>query len=465
MSQFSYVKEEIVDGVSGLQVSGDPACLVVGACEKGVPNKPYIVGRSSDLAGMLGGGTLPARLKDLFSVASDNTVVVAVPSASDMPGAISSVTMSNQAWPGEVIASGTPTGAYSVVIEIQKTGGLNEAQAKYSLNGGESWSEPFIIPVSGELVIVGVKLSFAITPGATNPFKEGERFSFSTSAPGSSLTAIMAAVQSGLDLYTPEFIYIAQGTDSVAWAAMGAKADELFRDHRPTFFLTEAREKGQTESINDFVNYLVAEAKGFAHRWVPVCPSFGDIISSDGTIKRTNTAGILAGTIASATVSESIGQVSKFMFSNIKLPAEWNNAHSKTLDDAGYTVLRRYAGLKSVYWSNGRTMADKNSDYQFLEVVRTTHKAIRLARLAALDNLQSAGNRMGLLKLKTDIATALNVMRDAKELGRFDIIIPPGQDIINNGIAFELELFGIPIIRQIKLFFKYKYDNPFKEEV
>ena len=38
-----------------------------------------------------------------------------------------------------------------------------------------------------------------------------------------------------------------------------------------------------------------------------------------------------------------------------------------------------------------------------------------------------------------------------------DIVIPPGQDIVNNGVAVEMTLIGIPIIRTIKLYASYVY--------
>jgi len=37
------------------------------------------------------------------------------------------------------------------------------------------------------------------------------------------------------------------------------------------------------------------------------------------------------------------------------------------------------------------------------------------------------------------------------------VSIPSGQDIVNNGVAVEITLIGIPIIRQIKLFASYVY--------
>jgi hypothetical protein len=65
----------------------------------------------------------------------------------------------------------------------------------------------------------------------------------------------------------------------------------------------------------------------------------------------------------------------------------------------------------------------------------------------------------GLAYLKTNLDTALNTMVKAvpQELVGFVNNIPPGQDIVNNGVANEMTLIGVPIIRKLKLFARYVY--------
>jgi hypothetical protein len=69
------------------------------------------------------------------------------------------------------------------------------------------------------------------------------------------------------------------------------------------------------------------------------------------------------------------------------------------------------------------------------------------------------GGATGLEALSTDIENALDTMTKAKpkELADRIVTIPPGQDIVNNGVGVELDLIGIPIIRKIKLFTRYIY--------
>ena len=43
------------------------------------------------------------------------------------------------------------------------------------------------------------------------------------------------------------------------------------------------------------------------------------------------------------------------------------------------------------------------------------------------------------------------------ELIDYVVTLPPGQDIVNNGVAVEHVLIGVPIIRKIKLYASYVY--------
>ncbi len=461
MSQFGDVYEYIIDGVSGLNPGGGPDCLIVGTCSAGVVGKSYTFGHSSDVS-VLGKGKLVDRLKDLFSITKDDpygankeAVVVVVPSTLDIVGTIGTITHAGTGTATQG-TSGSALHDAKVVIEILKAGALNVAEGKVSLDGGASYSDPFTIPANGEVDITGsgVKVTFS---GTGDIFVVGDTYSFDITGPGSTLTALNSAIDKGLEVYTPSFVYVAEPTDSTHWASLGAKADSLFVEHKPTYFLTECRAKLESETINEYLDYLTGERTGFAHRFVAVSASYGLI---NGVSR--NVSGLLAGSIVKARVNQSIGEVASFIISNVSIPDDWGNINSKVLDDLGYITLRRYSGLSNLYWSNGRTLADTTSDYQFIEVVETTFKAIRLSRIAALKNMQGPGDYNGIQKVKADIISSLKSMTSVspKELDSFKVIIPENQDVVNNGLSFELELYGIPILRKIKLFFKFIYSNP-----
>ncbi|URA10538.1 DUF2586 family protein [Thermospira aquatica] len=454
MSDWGNSYEYIIDGTSGLAPAGDSFALVIGPCSTGEVGKLYYIGKNSDLS-VFGNGKLVDRLKGALSRAKDDATFVVVPSTPDVDGSKGSVTHEGT---GTAIynLTGNPLFDADVVIEIVSGGRLNEATAKYSLDGGESFSDVFTIPLSGEVTLAdsGVKITFSEGTQPENSFVEKDRYSFKLKGAKSSLSALMNACQAGLEKVATEFVWIAQETDNVHWAAFGAKADELFNDHRPTIFVTETRLPNEDESIDDWVSYLLTQRQSFAHRWVHVVAGFG----------KKNFSGLLVGDLSRARVNQSIGHIDFAL--NVTLPDGWTDAIGKTLNDAGYIVIRKYAGEKIYRWANGRSMADDSSDYRWFEVSRTVHKAIRLIRKTALKHLHTSLDKAMLEYIKADLIQTLNQMKNAvpNEIDNFEIVIPDGQDVVNNGLTIQYTLYGLPIVRKISNYISFKYSNPTETE-
>lgn len=458
MSDFGNSFEYIVDGSSGLAPSGEPFALVVGPCS-GEAGKVYYMGKQSDLSA-LGRGKLVDKLSDALSRAKDDAVFVVVPSLPDINGVKSNVVHTGTG-NATYTLSGNPLYDAEVVVKIVSGGRLNEATAKISLDGGDTWGTVFLIPGNGEINIEdsGVKMIFTEGPQPENSFAENDTYSFTLQGSKSSLPSLVNAIEIGLEKVSPEIVYVAQDTDSVHWAAFGAKADELFALHRPTLFLTETRIPSPQESIDEWVSYLLSQRENFSHRWVHVVASFGEIIRKD--TKTRNVAGILLGDLSRCRVNQSIGHID-YAMSHVKLPEKWTDAIAKTLNDNGYIVLRKYAGEKVIRWANGKSMADDSSDYRWFEVSRTVHKAIRLIRKTCLKHLHSSLDTAMLEYIKADLIAALNAMKKAspKEIDNFEIEIPKNQNIVNNGLTINYTLYGIPIVRTISNYVRFTYSNP-----
>ena len=275
----------------------------------------------------------------------------------------------------------------------------------------------------------------------------------------------MSALESPLAVYDVEFVHVVGPSDSVDWAAAAAKTDELWNAHRPTYFKMEARLPYDDEDLNDYAAYLLAERQGFSSRFVQVCCQFGEITETSGQRRLRNWAGLQSGRVMSIPVQRATGRVRDGNISQGALPDGWEAVQS-TLEDAGYLTAKKYAGLQGVYWGDSRTMTDDTSDFRYEEVLRTVFKAVRLLRIAALKSMyDEAGdpllgdNAGGLAYLKAQLENALATMTKAvpPELIDYVVTLPPGQDIVNNGVAVEHVLIGVPIIRKIKLFASYVY--------
>ena len=94
---------------------------------------------------------------------------------------------------GSLGASGNPTVAASVVVELLGAGELGVATFRYSLDGGVTWAGTgILVPANGSYAMAGtgVTLKFAIGPaGSGTSFKVGDRYAFALSAPNFPVTA------------------------------------------------------------------------------------------------------------------------------------------------------------------------------------------------------------------------------------------------------------------------------------
>jgi hypothetical protein len=358
--------------------------------------------------------------------------------------------------------TGTVLAGAELVVRIVKAGGRNEGTYRLSVDGGDNYGKTRTIPVDG---LVGLA-----DYGVTVTFPEGDYAGGATYLcdllpPMPGIVDVMTALESPLALNDVEFVQVAGPADSVDWSAMQAKADELWNLHRPTYFKAAARLPYAGEDLNDYTAYLQTEREAFAGRFVQVCCQYGEITDTGGERKLRNWCGLQAGRVMSIPVQRATGRVKDGPISQGTLPGGWE-AVQTVLEEAGFLTAKKYAGLKGAYWGDSRTLAEDTSDYRYEEVLRVVFKAVRLARIAALKSMyDEAGDPLlpsdtgGLAYLKAQIENALKTMVAAmpKELAAYVVSIPPGQDIVNNGVAVEITLIGIPIIRQIKLYASYAY--------
>ncbi|WP_321402709.1 DUF2586 domain-containing protein [Maridesulfovibrio sp.] len=370
----------------------------------------------------------------------------------------------SQIGPGpSVTAAGNVTRAAQIVLQIVKSGIRNEGQYCLSTDGGDNFGPYRTIPIDG--YISAEDTGVTITCPADS-YQVGTEYSVNLLAPVPSIASVLNTLRQPLELVDPEFVYVCGASDSVDWVALGALTDSLWNDHRPTFSICETRLPHDGEDFDDWVNSLKADRAGVAHRFVSVCAAFGEITNRTGKSELRNAGGLLVGRILEVPVQRDIGRVMDQGISGLKLLDSYGDGIQRALETAGFITAVRYSGLNSAYWGDARTLAEDTSDYRFLEVLRVVFKGVRLLRIQALKSLKSeagdptqGADAAGLATLRTNLENALDTMVNAKpkELAAYDISIPDGQDIANNGVAVEAEFIGIPIIKKIKIFANYVY--------
>ncbi|MCP4162596.1 MAG: DUF2586 family protein [Deltaproteobacteria bacterium] len=348
-----------------------------------------------------------------------------------------------------------------VILRIVRAGGRNVGVYQLSVDGTNFGPER-TIPIDG---LVGVGDSGVTITIPETDMVLGDEYSFELIEPVPSITAVMVALETPLEKNDVEFVYIVGPSNSTDWAAMGVKSDTLWNGHRPTFFICEARMPYANETQDEWSQELISEHSSFSHRFVACCTAYGEVTDSKALQRKRNWGGLLVGRVLYDPVMRSIARTKTGSITPAMLPDEWSSPHQEALEKAGFITAKEYAGEAGVYWGEGRTLADRSSDYQFLETVRVVFKAIRLQRKAAFPSLYDEAGDLaqsepeGIYLLKTQIENSLNTMVDAipKEMAGHVVNIPDGQNVTENGLAVETDLVGIPNIPKITLYSKYSH--------
>ena len=354
-------------------------------------------------------------------------------------------------------AGGVLPPAAGPVIEHETNWSVASYQVSY--DGGNTYSVSKKVPYDGRLELEEIGISVIVPE--TPLLLGGDRYAIDVAEPTVAASDVMAAIEDPLDENDVEFVAVCGAMPSDSWPVWSQKADDLWAKHRPTFFLMEYRKPAKGESVDNWVSVLLAERVQFAHPFLACCPAYGNV---SGNTR--NLMGLLAGRLLSIPVMRSIGRVRDGGLATVQLPEGYNESHQKVLEDAGYITAKNITGLKNPYFGSARTLAEENSDFRYIEILRVVFKACRLARLRALNSIHDesgdpllGSDASGIAYLKSNLESAVGTMKTAipKEIVDFVITIPNGQDIVNNGLRLGLRLIGIPIIRELEIFASYTY--------
>lgn len=319
--------------------------------------------------------------------------IYCIPVKAGTPGTIGKVTESKKG-SGTFAVKGAPNNAYDIVVEIVDSGKCNEGSFRYSLDGGNSFTEETTIPVGGEVVLEFTGLTATFTDAESgDSFTEGDKFTFPTTAPAMSNESVISAVESLIN--SPllfEFVHIAGTSSRALWASLCTLANDFLTKYkRPLFFVCEARGKNTSESLEEYVNAMLEERKGINNIYMQVVCSNSQYQRLDGRVQEINNAGILTGLYGRAKESQSIGEVKSFPVSSaklLKLLPEGIEDYIAILDAAKYVTIRQYIGKEDYYVTSANMMAPEGSDYSYAEDVRVSNRLVKAVRQKALEELQ-----------------------------------------------------------------------------
>lgn len=122
--------------------------------------------------------------------------IYCIPVKAGTAGTIGKITEDQKGY-GTFEVKGSPNNAYDIVVEVMDAGECNEGSFRYSLDGGNTFTEEMTIPITGEaeLATTGLTAKFTDAEGGDS-FMEGDRFTFSTTSPAMSNESVISAVES-----------------------------------------------------------------------------------------------------------------------------------------------------------------------------------------------------------------------------------------------------------------------------
>lgn len=348
------VKTTISDGLLGFATAtGDGLSVKIGASPV-VSDAPVIITGDMDAAKIRERlGLSPLADAAMDAVQGGAGRIFCVPVAAATPGTLSEV---KKAGPGAgaLTAEGTPSNAFSVVVEITAQGGLNTAAFRVSVNGGHSYTDEITVPVTGSYALEGTGLTVQFAEAADadqkpSSFMVGDTFAFSSTAPAMTNGDVLAAVDK-LKEFTQEFefIHIVGESTLPLWQAMSEAQKELMDIyHKPAFILLEAAfpQADASGDLHDWAFRMEADRKKIRNTDIQVCAAWGRLVRLDGTTQTVNLAGLVSGRYAKAPVQVSIGKTQPeagYGFPETRLlellPAGYDNTIIEFLDLAGYHI-------------------------------------------------------------------------------------------------------------------------------
>jgi hypothetical protein len=463
------VKNKILDGamgVGGADSTGNFAAIGVAA----IPSDGILTFVDpADVEKKIGDGPLRDLVVSALSTAK--TTVYAVALQGTVPGTRSAVTPGPaNAGTGTVTVSGSPRNEYDALVEILADGGLNEGAFRITLDGlaGKIITIP---DGAGQYVIPDTGLTLQFAPG-DNMFKEGDKFSFSTTAPAATNGEMLAAADKIIDAKLDiEWTTVAGISDAPLWAALAAKAESAEAAFQYLFFVAQARYKTGEETADQWVNALTGAERGATvSTRLQVCAGWIEEADSNGQTDTRGMLGAYCGTLAQRGVHQGPDAV---RYGSIKAaaaikPDGLNDGHIEALKNAGYVTVRKITGLAGIYVTSGQMMSEAGSDYSLVERRRVMDKACRQIRNAQLLYLNDTagvgadGSPEGLEMFVAQSENPLRIMKTNREISDGYVVIPPGQNILSTS-TLKTKIRIVPLGKMSYIENEIAYSNPAME--
>ncbi len=383
MPNLPRITQTIKDGGLGLS-EGDASgvCVKIGVSSAGTVNALKFFTDPDTLKAEYGSGPLVDSAVYHLQTAGGPVGVMRINSS--IAGAAGSVTPT-RATPGDstgtVAVAGAAYDSYDVKVEITLTGTLGTAAFKYTLDGGDNYSDEIAIPGGGSYPIPGTNLTLTFTAnGGPTFFRLGDVFAFTCTAPGYSSTDVSNAHDALRTTYATSlfgFVHlVGQASSSAGAATIATTVDTKMSAEEVVFryFFTIVEWPDEADatiqaSVASFTSVRVLPVAGFVE------------LVANGRIMKRSAGSVVASRLSQQKISRDLGRtkpdkeggpvagVNKLYRDEFVTPG---------LDDYGFTTMRTFPGKIGSYITHGKLRAPPGSDYKFIQYRRVMDRACTL---------------------------------------------------------------------------------------
>lgn len=369
------------DGNLGITVSSAASLqLKVGPSERGELGVPTVFTRASAVLDAYGNGPLSSAIAVALQ---ESKPVLGLRVPSSVAGTKSAVTKVGTSTSVATL-SGTPTDATEVTITITRDGAnLAAATAAYrAVVGGADLGER-AMPVGGVVALQGTGITVTFGDGT---FVAGTTYSFSLTAPGTTLSDIASAVSDYLNgaAQPVRFIHVLGGAGRDLGAAMDAIATEAENRGRYTHIVLEAKPRTAGETVAAYRQRIETEWSGFVGMRVSVAME-GGLVYNPLTNRSELRSAAWPATMRRTRVP--VGEDASRVKTGSLTGVERVTAALASGESTRFIGLITYDGREGVYCAGWPTMAPEGSDYDLVQQREVADDAARAARVAAFEFL------------------------------------------------------------------------------
>lgn len=370
--------------------------LILAPCSGGTPNTVYSIGSSEALAPLGNGpGVETARL--ILEISGRPCLVMPLTTTA---GTVSSVTPAGVS-PPVVTVTGSPTDVFDCRIEILVPGTLTTARFRYTLDGGNTWSDSLFTAASYPLAD-GSGLTFGFAAGS---YLTTHSYTFTATAPSFSASNLNAAFDAAsLADYGFGMVYVVgevTGADDATKAAncagivaaATAKQLALYNAKRPVRVILEAPNVADAALLTAFASFA-----GSGSRSPTVVAAWGRVRSAmpHGRGPVCNLARLIVPLLVGKPIGKDGAAFQDGTYSG-KLPAQLipgtlvrDERKTPGLDAAKFTTVKTFIGKPGVYLENVRLMSQFGSDYKYFQHGQLIDRALIVGRDGLLPYLSRA---------------------------------------------------------------------------